>query len=69
MATLSLEELLNHWMAKPSVAPPFVMLSVHPVGFVTESGDVAIKSWPGTQANQNVPMLLVLELEFFKVIV
>ena len=45
-------------MAKPSGGLPVVCvtLSTHPVGGVTEIGDVARKSWPGIHAYQNVPM-------------
>jgi hypothetical protein len=54
-------------MANPSVAPPWVIVSDQPVGAVSEMGDVARKSSPGTHANQNVPTLRVLEAEFVTV--
>jgi len=53
-------------MANPSVGPPFVIISVHPVGGLTESGLVGIKSSPGTHENQNVWSESVLEPRFCK---
>src|SRR5271170_999427 len=45
-------------MANPSFAPPPVMISCHPEGLVTLDGRVSRKSFPGTQANQNVPTVV-----------
>ncbi|HEY4172661.1 MAG TPA: hypothetical protein VGM42_06495, partial [Rhodopila sp.] len=47
-------------MAYPSLAPAFVIWSVQPAGAETLVGLCARKSFPGTQANQNVPIGVVL---------
>src|SRR5262245_26764104 len=45
-----------HWMAYPSPEPACVIKPAHPVGAVMLPGELARKSSPGTQANQNVPI-------------
>ena len=47
----------------------FVTESVQPVGGLTDTGLVAMKSSPGTHEYQNVPMLELLALEFVSLIV
>src|ERR1700748_3177290 len=48
-----------HWIAKPSVAPAWVVIALQPAGSPMSDGMVGMKSLPGTQANQNVPRSVV----------
>ena len=46
-------------MANPLDGPPLVIISCQPVGEVTPLGLTGMKLSPGTQANQNVPSVVV----------